>query len=51
MKTGQFALITERVGLLDNSFLHYIGIIEGREGQYALYDADIELECLPQKKS
>lgn len=49
-KTGQFAIIKSIAFLLDKkSFLHYTGEIEGREGQYALYHKDIELECLPKE--
>jgi hypothetical protein len=31
-------------------FLHYLGKIESRgEGNFALYYADVDLECLPDK--
>jgi len=48
-KTGQFAIIKERSFLKsEENFLNYLAIVEGRcEGLYALYDDDIELECLP----
>jgi len=48
-KTGQFAII-KSLNLLNKSqygFLNYLGEIEGRRGQYALYHDDIELEALP----
>jgi len=48
-KTGQFAIITHRNFLMnEDNFLNYLGVIEGREGKYALYDDEIELECLPE---
>ena len=52
-KTGEFALITDVCYLMDRkNFLNYLGVIEGRgDGKYALYDADIELECLPVENS
>lgn len=47
-KTGQFAVIKDRVFLKDGrNFLHYRGIIEGREGLYALYHEEVDLEALP----
>ncbi len=47
-KTGQFALIKNVTFLFnEKNFLHYLGEIEGREGNYALYHDDLELECLP----
>lgn len=47
-KTGQLALITSHNYLMNYSnFLNYYASIEGREGTYALYHDDIELECLP----
>lgn len=47
-RTGQFALIKDVAFLLNGqSFLHYTGEIEGREGNYAIYHEDVELECLP----
>lgn len=48
-RTGELAIIRERSYLKDNiSFLNYMGEIEGRgAGLYALYDDDLELECLP----
>lgn len=54
-KTGEFALIHERVCLMKRpeNFLHYMGIIEGRGPKpvWALYDDDLELECLPDGKA
>lgn len=47
-KTGQFAIIRKQVFLMDEkNFLHYTGEIEGREGMYAIYHDDVELEALP----
>lgn len=47
-KTGQFVLIVEQCFLKDAmNFLNYEGEIEGREGRYAIYHEDVELECLP----
>lgn len=47
-KTGQFAIIRGHTYVMDGkSFLNYLGEIEGRAGQYALYHGDIELECPP----
>ena len=47
-KTGQFALIKDVVFLKDGkNFLHYRGEIEGRDGLFALYHGDVELEALP----
>jgi hypothetical protein len=47
-KTGQFAIIKERVFLMENNFLYYLGIIEGRgEGLYYLGPNEIDLEVLP----
>lgn len=49
-KTNELALITDICYLKDRkNFLNYLAIVEGRgEGTYALYDSDIELECLPE---
>lgn len=50
-KTGQFALIKDYGFVKDGKgFLNYYGEIEGREGQYALYHDDIELEALPKNE-
>lgn len=47
-KTGQFAIIRKQVFLMgEKNFLHYTGEIEGREGLYAIYHDDVELEALP----
>ena len=48
-RTNEFCLI-RKVFFLKNeqNFLHYLGIIEDRGNDlWALYPADIELECLP----
>lgn len=46
-KTNEFARIKDVVYLKDGkNFLHYHGEIEGREGLYALYHNEIELEHL-----
>lgn len=48
IRTGEFAIIRDRSFLRDDKyFLNYLGEIEGRQGLYALYHEDIELECLP----
>ena len=48
-KTGQFARINNVTSLFNGKkFLHYTGE-KDREGQYAIYHRDIELECLPIK--
>jgi hypothetical protein len=47
-KTNQFAIIRQHGFVKDGKrFLHYLGEIEGKEGLYALYHDDIELEALP----
>lgn len=47
-KTGQFVRIIKPVFVKDGKgFLHYLGEIEEREGQYAIYHQDVELEVLP----
>lgn len=47
-KTGQFVRIIEPVFLKDGrNFLHYHGEIEGREGMYAIYHDEVDLEALP----
>ncbi len=47
-KTGQFARIVKSQYAYDGTTLmHYLSEIEGREGQYAIYHYDVELECLP----
>lgn len=47
-KTGQFAIIKEQAFQFQGKgFLNYLGEIEGRDGLYALYHDDIELEELP----
>ena len=46
--TGQFARIVGHTFLKDRKgFLNYLAEIEGRNGQYALYHDDIDLENLP----
>ncbi|CAN5317588.1 hypothetical protein BH10BAC4_BH10BAC4_25190 [soil metagenome] len=48
IKTGQFSIIKDQTFVKDNrNFLNYLGQIEGREGLYALYHEDVDLECLP----
>lgn len=50
-KTGQFAKITHQDFQFEGKgFLNYRGIIEGREGYYALYHRDLELEALPPER-
>lgn len=48
---NQFAIIRQRVSMYEDpnnlGFLHYMIGIEGRNGLYAGYDDDFELECLP----
>jgi hypothetical protein len=47
-KTGQFAKIVKHIYVKDGKgFLNYLGEIEGREGLYAVYHDQIELELLP----
>ena len=47
-KTGQFAIIVKKTFLKDGKgFMNYLAQIEGREGMYALYHEDIDLEALP----
>jgi hypothetical protein len=48
-RTGEFAIIVDRSYLKDGKeFLNYLAKIEGRaDGWWAIYDDDIELECLP----
>jgi hypothetical protein len=48
-KTGEFAIITDKTFLKDGkSFMHYLAQIEGKEGKYALYHEDVDLEALPE---
>jgi len=47
-KTGQFAIIKQIAFQFNGrNFLHYLGNIEGRDGLYALYHDEIDLEALP----
>jgi hypothetical protein len=47
-KTGQFAIIVDKAFLKDGKgFMNYLAQIEGKEGSYALYHEDIDLEALP----
>jgi len=50
-KTNEFALVIGKNQLMNNpeSFLNYYLEIEDRQGVWAGYDADIELECLPKE--
>lgn len=46
-RTGEMAIIRGRQFMKEGrNFLHYLAEIEGREGLYALYHDDIELEAL-----
>jgi hypothetical protein len=46
-KTGVFAIIRKHGFLKDGkNFLHYLGEIEGKEGLFALYHDDIEVEVI-----
>lgn len=45
--TGQFALIRDYTFQYQGKgFLNYLAEIEGRDGLYAVYHEDVELECL-----
>lgn len=47
-RSGEFALIKDRAFLMNKTFLHYEGPIEGRRpGNYCLLHEEIELEALP----
>lgn len=47
-KTGEFAIIVDKTFLKDGKgFMNYLAQIEGREGKYAFYHEDIDLEALP----
>ena len=51
IKTNEFVRIVSRCVMYqdpnDLGFLHYMMEIEGRVGQYAGYDEDLEVEVLP----
>lgn len=45
-KTGQFAIIRQLTFQYNgHGFLNYLGEVDGRDGLYALYHGDIDLEC------
>jgi hypothetical protein len=47
-KTGVFAIIRKHGFLKDGkNFLHYLREVEEKEGLFALYHDDIEVESLP----
>jgi hypothetical protein len=52
--SGRFAKIAERTCMYEDpnglGFLHYMIQIEGREGMYAGYDDDMEIEAGPVPK-
>lgn len=48
-KTGEFAIIKAQDFLKDGKgFLNYRGEIEGKEGWFAIYHDDVDLESLPE---
>jgi hypothetical protein len=54
LKTNEKCVIVDKAYLKDNrSFLHYMGIIEGRQGKgaYAVYDGDFEFISPPSKET
>jgi hypothetical protein len=47
-KSGKLAVIKKRAFMMDGKgFLHYLGAIEGRQGEYAIYHDDVDLVALP----
>lgn len=47
-KTGEFAIIRDHTFQhMARGFLNYLGGVEGRDGLYAIYHDDIEVEHLP----